>query len=37
VAAISTADALRFGRRDLKPTELGFACTTIEAGLRDAT
>ena len=28
---------LRFGRRELKPTELRFACTTIEASLRDAT
>jgi len=37
VVAMSTADALRFGRRELKPTELRFACTTIEASLRDAT
>jgi hypothetical protein len=37
VSAMSTADALRFGRRELQPTELRFACTTIEASLRDAT
>jgi hypothetical protein len=37
LAAMSTADALRFGRADLQPSELGAACTTIEANLRDAT
>jgi len=37
LAAMSTADALRFGRADLQPSELGAACATIEANLRDAT
>jgi hypothetical protein len=36
VAAISTADALRFGRRDLGPTELRVVCSSIESSLRDA-
>jgi hypothetical protein len=36
VQAMSTADALRFGRRDLPPTELRVVCSSIEASLRDA-
>jgi hypothetical protein len=36
VEAMSTADALRFGRRDLPPTELRSVCSSIEASLREA-
>ena len=36
VAAISSAEALRFGRRDLQPTELWKVCSSIEASLKDA-
>lgn len=36
VAAITSADALRFGRRALEPTELWMVCSTIEESLRDA-
>lgn len=35
VATISTADALRFGRGDLEPTELLPLCSLIEGRLRD--
>jgi hypothetical protein len=36
VAAIASADALRFGRRDLEPTELWTVRSSIEESLRDA-
>ncbi|HEX3593496.1 MAG TPA: BatD family protein [Polyangiaceae bacterium] len=36
VEAMSTADALRFGRRGLPPTELRVVCSSIEASLRNA-
>jgi len=36
VAPLSAADALRFGRRTLQPTELDNAFTSIEASLRSA-
>ncbi|HEX4475010.1 MAG TPA: BatD family protein [Polyangiaceae bacterium] len=36
VSAISTADALRFGRRKLEPTELQIVCSSIEASLKEA-
>ncbi|MGD0679595.1 MAG: BatD family protein [Polyangiaceae bacterium] len=37
VDALSTGDALRFGRRDPGPIELPVFCSTIESSLRDAT
>jgi hypothetical protein len=36
VDALSTSDALRFGRRNLEPTELGALCSSIEESLRKA-
>ena len=36
VAAISTSEALRFGRRNLEPQELGQLCSSIEESLRKA-
>ena len=36
LAAIASADALRFGRRDLEPAELSSVCSSIETTLRDA-
>ena len=36
VAAIASADALRFGRHDLEPTDLWMICSSIETCLRDA-
>jgi hypothetical protein len=36
VNAIATSDALRFGRRNLEPTELGALCSSIEESLRNA-
>ena len=36
LAAIASADALRFGRRNLEPTELSSVCSSIETTLRDA-
>jgi hypothetical protein len=37
VAAISTADALRFGRGEMEPTELLPLCSLIEGRLREIT
>jgi hypothetical protein len=37
VTAISTADALRFGRRDPGPIDLPVVCSTILSSLREAT
>lgn len=37
VTAISTADALRFGRRDPGPIDVSAVCSSIEATLREAT
>lgn len=36
VAAMSTSDALRFGRRKLEPMPLGDLCSSIEESLRKA-
>lgn len=36
LAAISTSDALRFGRRELEPMQLGALCSSIEESLRKA-
>jgi hypothetical protein len=36
VTALSTSDAVRFGRRKLEPIELGALCTTIETTLNEA-
>jgi hypothetical protein len=36
VAAISTSEALRFGRRNVEPIELGALCSSIEESLRKA-
>ncbi|HEY5377745.1 MAG TPA: BatD family protein [Polyangiaceae bacterium] len=36
VDAMSTSDALRFGRRNLEPMELGALCSSIEESLRKA-
>ncbi|MEI9950190.1 MAG: BatD family protein [Pseudomonadota bacterium] len=36
IDAISTCDALRFGRRQLEPVELGALCSSIEESLRKA-
>ena len=36
VEAMSTSDALRFGRRNLEPMELGALCSSIEESLRKA-
>ncbi len=37
LTAISTADALRFGRRDVGPIDLTVACSSIECTLRNAS
>jgi hypothetical protein len=36
VAALSAADAWRFGRRELEPAELGNIWSSVESGLRSA-
>ncbi len=36
VSAITSAEALRFGRRDLEPADLWMICSSIETSLRDA-
>lgn len=36
VNAIATSDALRFGRRNFEPIELGALCSSIEESLRNA-
>jgi hypothetical protein len=36
INAISTSEALRFGRRNLEPVELGALCSSIEESLRNA-
>ncbi len=36
VDAMATSDALRFGRRNLEPMELGALCSSIEESLRKA-